>query len=295
MLGKAIREARLRKGLSQQQLAEKVGVSRKQISLVENEENVTIEFVEKLAAGLDLKEIPLRNTVLIRGETPSYSAEMVTAIETAYEALKRAYAFVQPPPGGFGSLPSPRGEIVPTNVERRQRGNLLQFGEGRTELESQPQLSEKRMSVKDLFAPGGPLQIVATGIEYVRMKVSAVIAAGEPIDYRDDDEEFDIPKFLLKPGDTIVRVSGSSMIEEDIDDGDILIVSMRPNGIAAHGELVLGHLNGGVTVKKWFYRKKTKKLVSGNPDYPTRVLSENDDFRILAVVRHIMKTPTRIT
>jgi transcriptional regulator with XRE-family HTH domain len=57
--GLLVRGARARKGLTQQRAAAGAGVSRKQWALLEKGENVSAVFIQKVAAYLELREIPL--------------------------------------------------------------------------------------------------------------------------------------------------------------------------------------------------------------------------------------------
>jgi transcriptional regulator with XRE-family HTH domain len=53
--GVAVREARLRQGLSQEELATKAGVHRTYIGMIERaEKNITLENIEKIAKALNL-------------------------------------------------------------------------------------------------------------------------------------------------------------------------------------------------------------------------------------------------
>lgn len=53
--GKKIREERLKKGLSQEELASKAGVHRTYIGMIERaEKNITLENIEKFSKALDI-------------------------------------------------------------------------------------------------------------------------------------------------------------------------------------------------------------------------------------------------
>ena len=72
----------------------------------------------------------------------------------------------------------------------------------------------------------------------------------------------------------VLRVTGNSMIEEQIRDGDLIIVEKR--GQARNGELVVALLDGGeATVKKFFREDGRIRLQAANPEvsplYPERV------------------------
>ena len=61
-IGQRIREVRKERGLSQEELAEKIGLNRSYLSLVENgRSSPTFEFIERVSRGL---EIDIRSLIL---------------------------------------------------------------------------------------------------------------------------------------------------------------------------------------------------------------------------------------
>lgn len=58
--GKQVRKARLKQGLSQEELAEKAGLHRTYIGMIERaEKNITLLNIEKLAKALDISIVDL--------------------------------------------------------------------------------------------------------------------------------------------------------------------------------------------------------------------------------------------
>jgi len=54
--GQKVREERMKRGLSQEEFAEKVGVHRTYIGMIERaEKNITLENIEKIAKALKMK------------------------------------------------------------------------------------------------------------------------------------------------------------------------------------------------------------------------------------------------
>ncbi len=80
------------------------------------------------------------------------------------------------------------------------------------------------------------------------------IAAGQPIEAVRDTEEISVPDgFLGKGRHFALRVRGDSMIDEQIRDGDLVIVLERSD--AHNGETIVALIEGeDVTLKK-FYRE----------------------------------------
>ncbi len=101
--------------------------------------------------------------------------------------------------------------------------------------------------------------------------------------------KLDLNKELVKnPASTFyARVSGVSMIDEGIDDGDLLVIdkSIEPTD----GALAVCFIDGEFTLKRFADRGDHGLLIPANPNYqPIRVSAEND-FQIWGVVRYLIK------
>jgi repressor LexA len=91
------------------------------------------------------------------------------------------------------------------------------------------------------------------------------VAAGLPIEAVADgmDETVTVPHDMVRRGNNyVLRVKGNSMIEEQIRDGDYIIVNSRQT--AENGEMVVALVNdgtqgGSATVKK-FYRESGGRI-----------------------------------
>ena len=93
-----------------------------------------------------------------------------------------------------------------------------------------------------------------------------LIAAGRPIEAVEDTEVLDIEElFHGRPGETFVlRVRGESMIDEQIRDGDYVIVEKRSE--ARNGETVVALIDGAEATLKKFYKEKGRiRLQPANP------------------------------
>ena len=85
-----------------------------------------------------------------------------------------------------------------------------------------------------------------------------LIAAGSPIEAVEDTEILDLEElFRGRAGETFVlQVRGDSMIDEQIRDGDYVIVEKRSQ--ARNGETVVALLDDGDATLKTFYREKAR-------------------------------------
>jgi repressor LexA len=89
----------------------------------------------------------------------------------------------------------------------------------------------------------------------VALPLLGEVAAGLPIEAVEQQETVLVPPDLLrKRGDNyVLRVVGDSMIEEQIRDGDYIIVNSRPT--ADNGEMVVALVEGDAATVKKLYRE----------------------------------------
>jgi len=93
------------------------------------------------------------------------------------------------------------------------------------------------------------------------------IAAGRPIEAVEDRQTLDLEGMLAQPGERFaLQVSGESMIDEHICDGDYVICERRQT--ARNGETVVALLPDGETTLKRFYKEKDRvRLQPSNPAF----------------------------
>jgi len=92
----------------------------------------------------------------------------------------------------------------------------------------------------------------------VELPLAGRIAAGQPIEAEPEGETVAVPELLTRRGQNyVLRVNGSSMIDDGIHDGDFVVVNRREK--AANGEMVAALLNGEATLKR-FYREADGRI-----------------------------------
>jgi SOS-response transcriptional repressor LexA len=104
-----------------------------------------------------------------------------------------------------------------------------------------------------------------------------------------NNKPFDLIDFLAPhpTGIYLVQVSGDSMIDESIFDGDFLVVDS--NQQPRNGSIVIASLNGELTVKTYRLIKDKMYLFSANSKYPPIEINLFTDFQIQGVVRHVIR------
>jgi repressor LexA len=94
----------------------------------------------------------------------------------------------------------------------------------------------------------------------VELPLMGRVAAGQPIEAIPDPETVLVPPDLLRKrgNNFVLRVVGDSMIEEQIRDGDYIIVNSRPT--AEQGEMVVALVEGESTTVKKLYREMDGRI-----------------------------------
>lgn len=89
----------------------------------------------------------------------------------------------------------------------------------------------------------------------VELPLLGEVAAGQPIEAIENRESILVPPDLLRKGgdNYVLRVVGDSMIDEQIRDGDYIIVNSRPT--AQDGEMVVALVDGESATVKKLYRE----------------------------------------
>ena len=85
-----------------------------------------------------------------------------------------------------------------------------------------------------------------------------------------------------------LQVRGDSMIDEGILEGDHVIVLKQET--ARPGQIVVAYLDGEATVKFYQPRKNVIELVAANEKYEPIVVTPDSEFRILGIVRGVMRS-----
>ena len=114
-------------------------------------------------------------------------------------------------------------------------------------------------------------------------------SAGEPIQIEMDYDTVLVPGTMVKKETFALRVKGSSMVDENIHDGDIVIIERRST--AENGESVVVRINDElVTMKKIYIEKTGVRLQPANPDMAP-IIIKNERIEILGIVTGILRQP----
>lgn len=104
------------------------------------------------------------------------------------------------------------------------------------------------------------------------------VAAGMPIEALAHQETITVPESFVRKsgGHYVLRVRGNSMIEEQIRDGDFVVINERQS--ADNGETVIALIDGnGATVKKYYRERDGRiRLQPANETMQPIFVHEND-------------------
>ncbi|HSK10568.1 MAG TPA: transcriptional repressor LexA [Vicinamibacterales bacterium] len=122
----------------------------------------------------------------------------------------------------------------------------------------------------------------------VDLPLLGYVAAGAPIEAIATAESISVPESLVGKRDTyVLRVRGESMIDEQIRDGDYVIVEDRKT--AENGEMVIALLgNSEVTLKKFYRESAHIRLQPANPAMQALVVPA-EHVRVQGVVIGVMR------
>jgi len=127
-----------------------------------------------------------------------------------------------------------------------------------------------------------------SGGRAVDLPLLGYVAAGAPIEAVATSETIAVPEDLVGRRDTyVLRVRGNSMIDEQICDGDFVIVEDRKS--AQNGETVVALLSGSdVTLKKLYRENGRVRLQPANPTMQP-IFVEPDQVQVQGVVVGVMR------
>lgn len=133
--------------------------------------------------------------------------------------------------------------------------------------------------------PTDPVELL--DVEFVEIPVLGWTSAGLPIQMEMDYDTVSVPKSFVKKETFALKVKGNSMVEENINDGDLVIIE-RSNS-AENGESVVVRINNEeVTMKKLYIEKGGVRLQPANQEMQP-IFLQNADIEILGIVRGILR------
>ena len=114
------------------------------------------------------------------------------------------------------------------------------------------------------------------------------VAAGKPIEAVEEVDAIEVPPSMTGQGDHFVlQVSGDSMKEDGILNGDFIVVRKQPT--AENGQTVVALINNEATVKKYYKQENYVELRPSHAYMESILIKEGDlriEGRVVGVMRH---------
>lgn len=130
------------------------------------------------------------------------------------------------------------------------------------------------------------IDLVATAL--VEVPLMGWVAAGQPIDVCNNDEAVSVPANMVKRNCYALRVRGNSMIDDNIQDGDVVVIEKRESAI--NGETVVAMINfEQVTLKKLYIEADGIRLQPANPEMEP-IFLRNEHVQILGIVTGVIRS-----
>ncbi len=113
------------------------------------------------------------------------------------------------------------------------------------------------------------------------------ITAGLPVEINEDQRSVSIPANMVRKNSYALKVRGHSMIDDNIEDGDIVVIEKRES--AENGQSVVAMINGEkVTLKRFYIEKDGIRLQPANPEMEPIYL-RNEEVQILGIVTGVIR------
>jgi len=128
---------------------------------------------------------------------------------------------------------------------------------------------ERKGYIRKAYNESRSLELVGTGYQTgaTELPLLGAVAAGLPIEAIEHHTTLSVPQDMVKSGQEnfVLRVEGESMIEEQIRDGDYIVVNSQET--AADGQMVVALVGGDSATVKKFYREEDGhvRLQPANP------------------------------
>lgn len=128
----------------------------------------------------------------------------------------------------------------------------------------------------------------------IRIPLLGRIAAGTPIEAVQEKETIAVPQSKVPPSGEVyaLRVTGNSMIDENINDGDVVIIKKQQT--AENGQKIVALIDGNeATLKKYYKERGRIRLQPANKELDPIILSKNREFKIQGVVIDVIAESQR--
>jgi repressor LexA len=151
---------------------------------------------------------------------------------------------------------------------------------------------ERKGYIRKSYNESRSIELVGreTATPVVELPLLGAVAAGLPIEAIEETETLAVPPDMIsrRRDNYVLRVEGSSMIEEQIRDGDYIVVQAQDR--AEDGQMVVALVGGEAATVKKLYREPGGR-VRLQPANPTMdpIFVDAEDLRIQGIVVGVIR------
>ncbi|VAW71809.1 SOS-response repressor and protease LexA [hydrothermal vent metagenome] len=128
---------------------------------------------------------------------------------------------------------------------------------------------------------------VIQSTDMVEIPLLGNITAGQPIERIETADRVKVPANMVRKNTYALKVQGHSMIDDNIQDGDIIVVEKRLT--AENGQSVVALINNEqVTLKKFYIEADGIRLQPANKDMEPIIL-KNEEVQVLGIVSGVIR------
>jgi len=243
-------------------------VSRRHLAALEKGANVSILVLRKVASVLELAEISLGELTLQTSPSTSKAVNMPLLADTIREAHADAFRAQSLLARAEAILGDGDGAAMAVGfvVHFPKMPPLLLAGR------------RKRGSTAVVADKQGPLGVPIAG--EIRQGEAVTELSGESAP---------VPVSAVEKGEIVFRARGDEMHDQGIEDGDLLIVELRPTGRAASGELVIGKVGDLLYIGRWWQKHGQKAIMTDGPAEVTTGGTSKRALKVLAAINAIVR------
>ncbi len=151
---------------------------------------------------------------------------------------------------------------------------------------------ERKGYIRKAYNESRSIELIgaAFGSKVVELPLLGAVAAGLPIEAIEQQETLSVPPDMVQSGreNFVLRVEGESMIDEQIRDGDYIVVSSQET--AEDGQMVVALVGGDSATVKKLYREPDGRirLQPANPSMAP-IIEDASNVQIQGVVVGVIR------
>jgi repressor LexA len=151
---------------------------------------------------------------------------------------------------------------------------------------------ERKGYIKRTYNESRAIEILPSDVisRAVEIPLMGAVAAGVPIEVATDAETVSVPEdFVRRSGNHYaLRVRGQSMIDDQIRDGDVVVVHDR--NAADNGDMVIAMLEGSSATVKRFYRERDGRIrLQPSNDQMAPIYVREDQMQVRGIVVGVLR------